>query len=65
MTRITVQIDDTRAEALRDKAARFGLNAEELLTASISDLVNRPDDDFDDAVRRVLSKNKELYQRLA
>lgn len=29
------------------------------------DLIGQPDADFDEAVRRVLSKNRELYRRLA
>lgn len=65
MTNITVQVDDAKAEALRKKAERFGLNLEQLLAASIEDLIAQPDSDFDEAARRVLSKNKELYRRLA
>lgn len=64
MTSITVQLEDAKAKALREKAERYGLNSEQLLTASIEDLVGQPDSDFDEAVRRVLSKNKELYKRL-
>lgn len=65
MTSITVQIEESKAEALRKKADRFGLIPEQFLTASIEDLIGQPDIDFDNAARRVLSKNKELYQRLA
>ena len=65
MTSITLQIEDRKAEALREKAERLGLRAEQLLMASVDDLVAQPDPDFDAAARRVLSKNKELYERLA
>ena len=65
MTTITVQIEDTKAQALREKANRFGLRPEQFLTASVEDLIGQPDPDFDSAARRVLSKNQELYQRLA
>jgi hypothetical protein len=65
MTNITLQVEDAKAEALRKKAERFGLNIEQFLMASIDDLIGRPDSDFDEAARRVLSKNRELYQRLA
>ena len=65
MTSITVQIDDKKADALRKKADRFGLGPEQFLTASVEDLIAQPDSDFDEAARRVLSKNKELYRRLA
>jgi len=64
MTSITVQLEDEKAKALQEKAESYGLNPEQLLTASIDDLVGQPDADFDEAVRRVLSKNEELYQRL-
>ena len=65
MTTITVQIEEAKAQSLREKANRFGLNQEEFLIASIEDLIAQPDNDFDEAARRVLSKNKELYKRLA
>ena len=65
MTNITVQLEEAKAEALRKKAERFGLNLEQLLVASIEDLIGQPDTDFEEAARRVLSKNQELYRRLA
>ena len=65
MTTITVQIEDSKAQALREKADRYGLNPEQFLTASLEDLIGQPDNDFDEAARRVLSKNKELYRRLS
>jgi len=65
MTTMTLQIDDAKAEALRSRAQRVGLEPEQLLRASLDDLIAQPDDDFDEAASRVLSKNRELYQRLA
>ena len=65
MTTITVQLEESKAQALREKADRYGLNPEQFLTASLEDLIGQPDNDFDEAARRVLSKNKELYRRLA
>ena len=65
MTTMTLQIDDEKANALRAKAQRVGLEPEQLLRASLDDLIGQPDDDFDQAASRVLSKNRELYQRLA
>ena len=47
MTNITVQIEDATAEALREKANRFGLKPEQFLTASVESLVGQPDPDFD------------------
>lgn len=65
MTTMTLQIDDAKADALRSKARRVGLEAEQLLAVSVDDLIGQPDADFEQAVRRVLSKNRELYRRLA
>jgi len=61
MTTLTIQIDDGKVEALREKAARLGVAPEQLITASVDDLIAQPDQDFDEAAERVLSKNKELY----
>lgn len=65
MTTITVQIDDKKAALLHEKAAQLGLNPGQIVSASIDDLLSYPEPEFDAAARRVLSKNQELYQRLA
>ena len=65
MTTMTLQLDDAKADALRQKAQRVGLDPEQFLRASVEDLIAQPDADFDQAAKRVLSKNRELYQRLA
>ena len=65
MTNITVQLDDAKAQALREKAARYGLKPEKLLEASIDGLIGQPDASFDEAARQVLLKNEALYRRLS
>ena len=65
MTTMTLQLDDDKADALRRKAERVGLDPEQFLRASVDDLIAQPDVDFDQAAARVLSKNRELYRRLA
>jgi len=65
MTRITVQLDDTKADLLREKAKKFGLSPNQFVAASIEDLLAQPEPEFEIAVQKVLSKNKELYKRLA
>jgi len=47
------------------KANHFGLNAEQLLEAALDDLMAKPDEAFVSIANRLLSKNRELYQRLA
>ena len=65
MTRIIVEINDTKAALLKEKASKFGLLPDQFVTASIEDLISQPDAEFETAMRRVLSKNQELYERLA
>lgn len=65
MTTMTLNIEDNKAGALRERAMRLGLEPEQLLVASVDDLIGQPDADFDQAAKRVLSKNSELYKRLA
>ncbi len=65
MTKITIQIEDNKAQALLEKAKRYGLDPEQFLAASVEDIISQPDNDFEEAALRVLSKNKELYHRLS
>jgi hypothetical protein len=65
MTRIIVEIDDNKAALLKEKARKFGLLPDQFVTASIEDLISQPEAEFETAMRRVLSKNQELYERLA
>ncbi len=65
MTTVTVTIDDAKAAALREKAKHYGLPLEELLLASMESLVTQPEPDFQQAMKHVLGKNRELYRRLA
>jgi len=65
MTTITVQIDDDKAALLWKKAEKFGILPDQFVTASIEDLISQPEPEFEDAMKKVISKNKELYKRLA
>jgi len=65
MARITVEIEDSKATLLRQKADKFGLLPDQFITATIEDLITQPEQDFEATMNRVLSKNKELYDRLA
>jgi len=64
MARITVEIEDAKATLLTEKAKKFGLLPDQLITASIEDLIAQPEPDFEQAMLKVLSKNKELSARL-
>ena len=65
MTTITVQLDDYKAALLQERAEKYGISLGEFITASVEDLLAQPEPEFDAAMRKVLSKNRELYKRLA
>ena len=65
MTKIVVEIEDSKAALLEEKAKKFGLLPDQFVTVSIEDLLGQPEPDFEATMRRVLSKNKELYKRLS
>jgi hypothetical protein len=65
MAKITVEIDDVKAKLLREKADKFGILPDTFVTASIEDLIGLPEPEFENAMRKVISKNKDLYKRLA
>ena len=65
MTTITIQIEDSKAASLREIARKFGLSPDQFVAASIEDLLSQPNAEFEDAVRRVLTRDKDLYRRLA
>jgi len=52
-------------EKLQDLAGRHSISPEELVRASVEELVASPDESFQRALDYVSSKNKELYKRLA
>jgi len=65
MSTLTLELPDETAAQLKRLAQRLGLPVESLATASLTDLVKRPDEQFSEIVRNVLEKNRELYRRLA
>ena len=65
MTTMTLELDDSKADAFRAKARQIGLEPEQLLSEIIDDIINQPEADFDSVVDHVLAKNRELYRRLA
>ena len=65
MSTLTISLSEERLQQLETLARRYGLEAEELVRASIEDLITRPEADFQRALRQVLDKNTDLYRRLA
>ena len=65
MSAITIDLSDEQAARLQAVAAQFKVTPEDLVRASLDDLLSRPNDAFEQTVDYVLRKNRELYQRLA
>jgi antitoxin FitA len=65
MASITLNLSDTQFQKLQDLATLHGIAPEVLLKASLEDWLNSQKSEFIDATNYVLTKNAELYQRLA
>ena len=64
MNVITITLPEERLLKLKEMADSLGVTSEELVRLSIDDLLTRPDRAFEEATRKVLEKNAELYRRL-
>ena len=65
MNTIKIALSDERLKKLTEIAARFHVAPEELVCASVEELLTRPEEEFQRALEYVLNKNAELYRRLA
>lgn len=65
MASITLDLSDTQFQKLQDLATVHGIALEVLLKASLEDWLSSQKTEFVDAADYVLTKNAELYQRLA
>lgn len=63
--KIAIELNQAQTERLQTIAASLGVDAQELAQAAVADFVSTSADDFETAASRVLTKNRELYQRLA
>ena len=64
MKTLTIRLPDDTAKRVEDAAKELGISAEDLVETSVVEKLDRLDMSFDDAARRVLEKNTELYRRL-
>jgi hypothetical protein len=62
--KIAVDISGALEAQLTQTAERLNVPPADLAAAAVRDFVARPAADFDAAARRVLEKNRELYERL-
>ncbi len=65
MASITLDLSDSQFQKLQDLAKLHGIAIEVLLKASLEDWLNSQKNEFVDAASYVLTKNAELYKRLA
>ena len=65
MSDITITLPDDSMARLKEVAAGLGTSPEELVRASVEDLLGRPEAEFQRAADYVLKKNEVLYRRLA
>ena len=63
--KLAIELPPAHADKLRAEAQRLGLSVEDLARAALVDLLSTPDAEFQDVVSRILTKNQELYKRLA
>lgn len=63
--KLAFELPPAQADKLRDEANRLGLSPEEFARAALADILSASDAEFRAAAARVLSKNEELYRRLA
>lgn len=65
MRTFTVEVSEETAEALEKRAERLGVGVDDLVREGLVQILSRDDEEFLRASEYVLSKNKELYQRLS
>ncbi|MFY9224807.1 MAG: DNA-binding protein [Blastocatellia bacterium] len=65
MSLITINIADESYVKLKEVAKNLKTTPEELVKMAIEEVINNSQKDFNNAIDYVLSKNKELYKRLA
>jgi len=65
MTILRIAVSEERLAKLEEKAHRLQTTPEELLWASLEELLSRSDKEFQQAMDHVLAKNTDLYRRLA
>ena len=64
MGRMIITLPDECQSRLEQRAAELGITVEELVKMSLDELLAKTDEAFDQAVNRVMEKNKDLYERL-
>lgn len=64
MHKIEITLTDALVEKLNHMAAKLNVSPEELAVSSLEEKLNN-NENFENVAKRILSKNAELYKRLA
>lgn len=62
--KLAIELSEEQQQRLSEIAARLNVPAASLAEAAVRELVDQTSDDFRSVADRVLSKNRELYERL-
>jgi predicted DNA-binding protein len=65
METITFDLSDQLASKLKEASNKMGVTPEEFIKEGVEEKLSLLDQDFHNALVRVLNKNAELYKRLA
>ena len=65
MKSITISLPEDRLRKLEEIATRLNVSTEQLVCVSVEELLAKPTEEFQSVVDYVLTKNAELYRRLA
>lgn len=65
MNIITITPPDELMQKLQELAKRHQVTPEELVRATVEDLVSAPTESLEQALKHILSKNEDLYKKLA
>jgi len=63
--KLSVEMTDEQQRRLAKEAKRLNVAVEDLAGAAVRDLLAEPEGEFQQAAKRVLEKNRELYRRLS
>lgn len=63
--KLVLDLSPAQETLVQETARRLGITPEALAAALLSNALAGSADDFDRAARKVLEKNKELYERLS
>jgi plasmid stability protein len=63
--KLAIELPEAQADKLRAEAERLGISVEAFARAALSDLLSTPDPSFQEIACRIVTKNEDLYKRLA